>query len=277
MNRMGQLEEVVIRIAVRTYDWYLAHRNTFDLMGLFLSVLGTLFAVLSIRDGKKLTDGLRSVFDHLTTKEIGAFPAYLSEVDRIIAEARESVFIATDFPGHGAWRDRGRYGNYLKMIENRKAERIRRGHPLSVQVLCLDAEGRERALEDRYPDSKWKEYVKKGGFQRARRLYQELENCNVSESRPQFLQEMAVRQTRALESDLRFADRWEYHGLMPMYLWIVDSEKAVFAIPSFGDGTTEYGFYTEEAGLVQALMSVWARYLESAKQVSSQPVLVKSG
>jgi len=28
---------------------------------------------------------------------------------------------------------------------------------------------------------------------------------------------------------------------------------------------------------VQALMSVWARYLESAKQVSSQPVLVKSG
>jgi len=51
----------------------------------------------------------------------------------------------------------------------------------------------------------------------------------------------------------------------------------VFAIPSFGDHMTEYAFYTEEAGLVQALMSVWARYLESAKQVSSQPVLVKSG
>lgn len=268
---------MLLRFLRETYEWYLVHRTPFEMLGLFLAVLGTAFAVQSIRDGRKLTKDLRSVFDHLTTKEIGAFPAYMSEVDRIIADARESVFIATDFPGHGAWRDRGRYGNYVKNIENRKAERIRRGHPLSVQVLCLDHEHRERAIEDRYPDARWREYVKKGGFQRSRRLYQELENCNVSESRPQFIQEMAVRQTRALESDLRFADRWEYRGLMPMYLWIIDSEKAVFAIPSFGDGTTEYGFYTEEAGLVQALMSVWARYLESAKQVSSQPVLVKSG
>ena len=277
MARMGPTLAWFLQKLIHAYDWYLANRTPFEMLGFFLAVLGTLFAVLSIRDGRNLTKDLRAVFDHLTTKEIGEFPAYMSEVDRIIADARESIFIATDFPGHGAWRDRGRYGAYVKAIENRKADRIRRGHPLSVQVLCLDAPGRERALSDRYPDSRWKEYVKKGGFQRSRRLFQELENCNISESRPQYLQEMAQRQTRALESDLRFADRWEYRGLMPMYLWIVDSEKAVFAIPSFGDHMTEYAFYTEEAGLVQALMSVWARYLESAKQVSSQPVLVKSG
>ena len=271
---MSQTLAEYIRTA---YEWYSIHKTPFEGLGFALAVLGTLFAVLSIRDGRQLTKELRAVFDHLTTKEIGAFPAYMAEVDRIISDARESVFIATDFPGHGSWRDRGRYGAYVKAIENRKAERVRRGHPLSVQVLCLDANGREGALEDRYPDSRWREYVKKGGFQRSRRLYEELENCQVSESRPQFLQQMLERQQRALDSDLRLADRWEYPGLMPMYLWIIDSEKAVFAIPSFGDHMTEYAFYTEEAGLVQALMSVWARYLESAKQVSSQPVLVKSG
>src|SRR3989442_4986042 len=148
------------------YDWYLANRTPFEMLGLFLAVLGTLFAVLSIRDGRKLTKDLRSVFDHLTTKEIGAFPAYMSEVDRIISDARESVFIATDFPGHGAWRDRGRYGAYVKAIENRKADRIRRGHPLSVQILCLDPEGRSKALADRYPDSSWPEYLQKGSLQR---------------------------------------------------------------------------------------------------------------
>ena len=266
-----------LQTLIQAYDWYLKNRTPFEMLGLFLAVLGTLFAVFSIRDGRKLTKDLRSVFDHLTTKEIGAFPAYMTEVDRIISDARESVFIATDFPGHGVWRDRGRYGAYVKAIENRKADRVRRGHPLSVQVLCLDSNGRERALEDRYPEARWKEYVKKGGFQRSRRLYEELENCQVSEARPQYLQQMLERQQRALESDMRLADRWEYPGLMPMYLWIIDSEKAVFAIPSFGDHMTEYAFYTEEAGLVQALMSVWARYLESAKQVSSQPVLVRSG
>src|SRR5258708_5242976 len=83
-----------------------------------------------------------------------AFPLYMADVDPNIAEAREPLFLASDFPGHGSWRDRGRYGAYVKAIEIRKADRVRRGHPLSVQVLCLDAEGREKALADRYPDSR---------------------------------------------------------------------------------------------------------------------------
>ena len=145
---------------LEAYQWYLVHRTPFELLGLLLAVIGTMFAVMSIKDGRKLTKDLRAVFDHLTTKEIGEFPTYMAEVDRIISEARESIFIATDFPGHGSWRDRGRYGAYVKAIENRKADRVRRGHPLSVQMLCLDAEGREQALQDRYPDSRWKDYVK---------------------------------------------------------------------------------------------------------------------
>ena len=274
---MPSVKAPLVHLLIAGYDWYLANRTSFELLGVFLAVLGTLFAIVSIRDGARLTRDLRAVFDHLTTKEIGSFPAYMAEVDRIISEARESIFVATDFPGHGAWSDRGRYGAYVKALENRKAERVRRGHPLSIQVLCLDSDAREKALHDRFPEGRWREYVKKGSFGRNRRLYEELENCSVPAQRAQFLQEMAGRQQRALESDLRFADRWEYRGLMPMYLWIIDGEKAVFAIPSFGDQLTEYAFYTEEAGLVQALMSVWARYLEQARQVSSQPVLVKSG
>src|SRR5260221_2994613 len=120
------------------YQWYLIHRTPFELLGLFLAVLGTAFAVASIQDGRKLTRELRAIFDHLTTKEIGAFPAYMVEVERIISEARESIFIATDFPGHGVWSDRGRYGSYVKAIVNPNAQRVRRCHPLSLQVLCLD-------------------------------------------------------------------------------------------------------------------------------------------
>ena len=258
------------------WQWYLLHKAPFELGGLLLAVLGTGFAVASIRDGRKLTTDLRAIFDHLTTKEIGSFPTYMAEVERLISEARESIFIATDFPGHGAWTDRGRYASYVKALENRKADRVRRGHALSIQVLSLDADARGNALAARFPESRWKDYLKKGSFPRSRRLYEELENCEVPDARPEFLREMAERQQRSVDSDLRFADRWEYRGVMPIYLWIIDGEKAVFAIPSFGDQLTEYGFYTEEAGLVQALLSVWARYVEGARQVSSQPALVKA-
>jgi hypothetical protein len=254
-----------------TYQWYLVHRNSFEMLGLFLAVIGTIFAVLSIQDGRRLTRDLRSIFDHLTTKEVGSYPAYMSEVERIISEARESIFIATDFPGHGVWTDRGRYGSYVKALENRKADRVRRGQPLNIQLLVLDPQARERALNDRFPESRWKDYLRKGGYAKSKRLYEELENCEVAEARPQFIEEMVARQTRALHADLRFADRWEYHGIMPVYLWIVDGERALFAIPSFGDQLTEYGFYTEEAGLIQALQSVWSRYIENAERVTASP------
>ncbi|MFL5377338.1 MAG: hypothetical protein ACJ787_05440, partial [Myxococcales bacterium] len=96
------------------------------------------------------------------------------------------------------------------------------------------------------------------------------------DARSAFLVEMAERQTRALDADLRFAQRWQHRGLMPMYLWIIDGEKAVFAIPSFGDQQTEYGFVTEEQGLVQALLSVWSRYVERAERKAGGPSLAKA-
>src|SRR5256885_10182712 len=165
------------------YGWYGLNKAPFEILGLSLAVLGTLFAVLSIKDGQKLTRDLRTVFDHLTTREAGAFPAYMQEVERLIADARESIFVATDFPAHGAWNDRGRYGNYVKALENRKADRVRRGHPLNIQLLTLDVTGRERALQERYPESRWKDYLKRGGVQNSRRRFRVLAKLEISGSR----------------------------------------------------------------------------------------------
>src|SRR2546421_11553270 len=107
-------------------------------------------------------------------------------------------------------------------------------------------------------------------------MEEEVEISRVLDAGAGCLAEMAARQTRAFDADLRFAQRWEHRGLMPVCLWIVDGEKAVFAIPSFGDQQTEYGFVTEEQGLVQALLSVWSRYVERADRVGSGPSLVKA-
>jgi len=137
---------------------------------MLLAAMGTLFAVLSCRDGRKITRDLRAVFDHLTTKALGPFPDYMNDVERLIVNARDSVLIAVDFPGYGVWADRGRYGTLVKALENRKAERVRTGHKFDVQLLVLDAKGRERSLQDHFPDSSWREYVKRGSFARSRRI-----------------------------------------------------------------------------------------------------------
>src|SRR5260370_23016226 len=162
----------------------------------------------------------------------------------------------------------------MKALENRKAERARRSQPLRIELLVLDGEHRAHDLEDRFPEERWKEYVRKGGFSRSRRLYEELENCTVSENRAQFITDMINRQNRAMHADLRFAECHEYAGLMPIHFWIADGAKAVFAIPGKSGELTDHGFITEEAGLVESLMAIWERYLEAStkpalKQVSS--------
>jgi hypothetical protein len=270
---MPMLDQVLAAIH-QAYVWYLAHKTPFEVGATICSFVGITFAVLSIQSGRKLTRDLRSIFDHLTTREAGTFPAYMSDIEKLIGGARESIVIACDFPGYGAWVDHGHYSSYVKALENRKAERVRRSQPLRIEILTLDAEGRARALEERFPDDRWKDYVKKGGFSRSRRLYEELENCVVPESRPQFITEMINRQNRALHADFRFADCHEYAGMMPMHFWIADGEKAVFAIPGKSGELADHGFVTEEAGLVESLLAIWERYLEAStkpalKQVSS--------
>lgn len=249
------------------YEWWSLHKGPFELIALCLSFLGIFFAVKSIRDGQKMTNDLRSVFDHLTTKALGPYPDYGSELERLITTARESVVIACDFPGYGVWADRARYGSFVKAIEHRKGERVRLGRPFDVQFLVLDEAGRDQALHDRFPESHWREYVKHGGYAKSRRVYEELENTRVSETRDRFIAEMAERQTRALDSELRFAHRWVTSQKMPMHIFIADGERAIFAIPGYGEELLEYGFYTEEAGLVRALHSIWERYVADAKKI----------
>lgn len=249
------------------YDWYVIHKGPFEVLALLLAMLGTLFAVQSIQDGRKMTKDLRSVFDHLTTKAIGPFPDYMNELERLITTARDSVVIACDFPAYGAWADRGRWGALCKALENRKAERVRSGRKFEVRMLVLDGPARSRALEDRFPETDWRDYVRRGGFQKSRRMYEELENTRVSEQRDKFLAQMEERQERGLDAELRFAERWETSQLLPVHLFIADGERALFSIPGYGEELMEFGFMTEEAGLVRALNSIWSRYLADARRV----------
>jgi hypothetical protein len=245
-----------------SFVWYQAHKEPFELFALALSLFGIIFAVQSIGDGRKMLRDVRSVFDHLTTRGLGPYPTYLNEVERLIGEARDSIFVACDFPGYGVWSDRGRYSGYLKALEDRKADRVRRSQSFKIQIVCLDKDSRQHELEERFPEGSWKEYVKKGGFARSRRLYEELESSAVPETRTAFLADMGARQERAITAELRFADVRELSGMMPVHFWIADEKRAVFVIPG-GEGG-DYGFVTEEIGLVQGLLAIFDRYREAA-------------
>ena len=247
-----------------SYLWYVTHKEPFEIFAFTLTFAGIAFALMSISDGRKMIRDLRSVFDHLTTRGLGPYPTYLGEVERLITEARDSVVIACDFPAYGVWSDRGRYSGYLKVLESRKADCVRRSHSFRIQIVTLDGASRARELDGRHPEVGWKEYVKKGSFGRSRRLYEELESCAMPESRAGFLAELAARQDRAIAAELRFAEVRELAGMLPIQFWIADERRAVFVIPGGGEGG-DFGFVTEEIGLVQGLLSIWRRYHDGSE------------
>src|ERR1700694_834191 len=84
--------KLLLEVLRTAYQWYMIHKTPFELTGLLLAVAGTAFAVLSIKDDRRLTKDLRAIFDHLTTKGIGAYPTYMPEVERLISEARDSTW-----------------------------------------------------------------------------------------------------------------------------------------------------------------------------------------
>ena len=65
--------------------------------------------------------------------------------------------------------------------------------------------------------------------------------------------------TKAAEKDTRIRTR------LPVFLWIVDDKEAVFSIPTYNSGVTEFGFRTFEPDLVAALALIWNRYQKDAE------------
>jgi hypothetical protein len=54
---------------------------------------------------------------------------------------------------------------------------------------------------------------------------------------------------------------------LPVFLWIADDEEAVFSIPTYGSGVTEFGFHTTDKELVTALARIWERYQRDAVRI----------
>ena len=64
---------------------------------------------------------------------------------------------------------------------------------------------------------------------------------------------------------------------MPTYFWLVDGTDAVFSIPSFSAGHSEYGFITTDQKLIDAFREMRLRFLRRPEVPATVAVNGKSG
>jgi hypothetical protein len=65
-----------------------------------------------------------------------------------------------------------------------------------------------------------------------------------------------------LDGEFGKANRWTTTLVMPLYFWIVDDRKAVFALAPFMEDALEVGFRTSDGELIRALRGIFDRYRE---------------
>ena len=201
----------------------------------------------------ELDNSLSELREEVETHYLGRFPELLGDIVELLKDAEESITIFCDLPAYGLVSAPQDFSGYLQAIESKAREPGCR-----VRMLHLSDGGRRASLEIQFFDwttSLRNPNVARFGGQR----------WGASDSdHESFIQLVRQEQVRVLkELDSAGAVTLDTDQLMPLYFWIVDGKKAVFALTEFDADAHEVGFQTSSTRMIKALEGIFIRYEHS--------------
>jgi hypothetical protein len=253
------------------------NESTLDLINLGVTAVtfvALVLAIYQLRIANEQTRVLNGVSESLSTRYIGNFPFYLSEITRAIEGAQSSISICCDYPAYGCFSDPEGWLNYRFAIARRAADGV------PIEAIYLSEEGRRRFSPEQFGKSKldawdlWRAermYDLEIFFQKKREFLQKLEKV-------QFLDELEERNRLMINDTFRSASHHEVGTDMPLYFWIIDHRIAFFAF-RHSDKIIECGFRTSDKGLIESFEQVQEYFKKFMAPLagSVMPSVVKSG
>jgi hypothetical protein len=236
--------------------------RTVEVSALILAVPALWVAVRHLHELKK-------VWQSLTTRHIGEFPACTHQINRLISKARSNLTILCDVPAYSVLSDWRAGVSYLQALERLDWDRF------TLKFICLDNDKVIQCTDDqfkKFSDPKsWAAYKKK----RKKALQRLLDDKSAVERLDiDTLKRALVEKHSSVFASLR---RWQPRRLsesLPVHFWIADNREAVFTIPTYNPEPTEIAFVTQDHELIEALLKAHDRYWEMAgpKEKSSTAV-----
>jgi hypothetical protein len=241
-----------------------------DVGNTVLGILGLLVGVFAIpfgiREGRKqikkmgemrerLEAAITDLKGDVETHYIGDFPEFIPRIVEILGEATREIKVFCDMPAYGVVSDPRGFRRYARTIEEKAEEGI------PVRMLHLNGPGRAATREIEFGDP-WEEL---GQEERVIAfLKKSREELDGGDPRSDFLAMVERRQVSALRSfEEAGVDADQTDLIMPLYFWIIDGRKAVFALTEFGEKAREAGFWTRSEKLIKAMEGIFKRYYDS--------------
>src|SRR5438067_76136 len=215
--------------------------ETVEVASLVLAILAMIVALWHVmgihRAAKRLEDVQRS----LSTRYVGQFPEFFPEIVSLLNSAKREITIFCDFPAYCSFSDPHTFLDYQHTLE-RKAQQ----EEVRIIFTCLGPDHRVRAVNDQFfqAGQEWEAWKTNLGIRdRLSHFLSKHRGPPVDKlTKEQFFETLERLEKRTLEETFANATIRELDTYIPLYFWLVDGMKAVFAIPS--ERTLEYGFFT---------------------------------
>jgi hypothetical protein len=230
-----------------------------EIIGLILAVLAMLIGIWHLAEIRRTMVRLDEVRGSLSTRYLGQFPEFIPEIVSHLQRAKRKITIFCDFPAYGHFSDRRSWLNYGQTIKNKTFDKVH------VSLTCFDEARRYDFNTEQFSqvEEGWDEWKRDPQIERKLKelLVSRGKDADVDAlTKKEFAKLLEDTEQDMLLDEFLNAEKVEVNKDIPLYFWIIDDAEAIFAIPSFSDETTEYGFFTSDPKLISAFQQIVKRY-----------------
>lgn len=256
----------VVAAAVVTALLFIVHIDL-AVPAVIISVTALTFASIQYRDAKntlekldalagRLDDAVVRLEGEVSTRRLDVFPAFMPTIVRLLEEVDEergSIRIFCDFPAYATFSNLREYQRYSAVIQE-KAKVV------PVELVCLNEVRRRKLSENQIiHNGGWEMWVSDPRM--VRLLAVVSKRLGEVDSLDALVDLLEMCDQKALQHTFGQAKRCITDEIMPVAFWVVDGQKAVFALQPFKQEAVAVGFLTHDSALVEALNGIFDRYV----------------
>jgi hypothetical protein len=219
------------------------------LVSLVLPLITVISLLIAIGHWKSTSVASRS----LSTRYLGTFPDYMKELTRLVDNASDTLLISPGVSGYGMYSNHGDYVSYYSALQRKVGLR-------EFKAILLDETGVKDLVDSQLlgvdfdnkivPSDNFRQFVNWSHREKPRDM----------ESFKRALREVEMV-TRTKDFREKGINCSEIAGQMPIYVWIADSNVAVFSVPDLQTpNPQENAFITHDSRLIKQLVTIFRTY-----------------
>ena len=253
-----------------------------EIYGYFTTILAPIFTVIALAfsiwqlvKASKHAKKINLIKESLSTRFIGEFPYYLTDIIDVLTKAKHEIIIVCDVATYGAFSSPKEFLSYRNIIEKKVFNNVK------VEITCFNEEKRREIHHEQFKEARenWKEWAKNPENLDKLRKYarfvdpEKIKIDNLSKHTYKDFEDLLSSGTEILfKHHFNGATICQINVNVANYFWIVDGLHAVFAIPTLTKpkhGFQTYGFVTSDHRLIKAFLSLRDRYHKKREMIKS--------